>query len=444
MHQTGKTVVILGAGISGLVAAKVLADQGWRVTLLEPAAMAGGNQRSRTIGDFTFDIGSFIFFDDGAFFRLFPEAGRTCQPVAIAATRITPTGRIHAYPISIRDDVLRQPITAMLLDLASLLYARIVSHRPVSAGSFARYYLGRRLFVRTGLSNYITRMFGIAADDIDYAFAEKRMAWIARSARISSLTDRLVPKRRAASRPAARPVVRPRAGFEGLFATAIAQLRDAGVDVRFDVALAAIDGSIGAMAVHTDGDTLTADRVVSTLPLNLTAGLCGVAPSPTLQSVTLLTLYVSFKGELGFTSGILCNFSNDGAWKRLTVHSRVYGQVDGYDYLGVEVPLTSGDADAQAAFEDFAVHMRRSRLLDGDALLVGHDVTPGAYPIYRRGASDESRRLIEEIEARGVDLIGRQGRFDYLPTSSAAAKEARHFAAAIAGADPAGGTPAAS
>lgn len=439
MVKNGRSAIILGAGISGLTTAKTLADQGWSVVILEPGPAAGGNQRSRSIGAYTFDIGSFIFFDDGAFFKLFPAAGKTCEPASMSAKRITPAGRIHDYPISMRDDLLRQSPIAIGRDIASLLYSRLVFRRRTSAGSFARYYLGKRLFDRTGLSNYIARMFGIDADSMDYEFAEKRMDWIARSTSLKAFTSRLLARPgKGVAQPGTvqpgRPVVRPRAGFEILFDSAVGQLRRDGVDVRFDVPIETLGHDGGKATVSSGGVTMTADRVISTLPLNLTATLSGIVPSETLRSVTLLTLYVTFLGDMGFDSGILCNFSREAQWKRLTVHSRAYGMVEGRDYFSVEVPVTSRHCDAQEAFADFVSHMQGVGLLKGDIRLVGHDETLGAYPIYALGASEQSRRLIAEIEAAGVDLIGRQGRFDYLPTSSAAVKDAKRLSMAIAGA----------
>jgi protoporphyrinogen oxidase len=176
------------------------------------------------------------------------------------------------------------------------------------------------------------------------------------------------------------------------------------------------------------GSSIRSDHVISTIPLNSTAEICGVDPSPALRSITLLTLYVSFVGDLGFTSGILCNFSETGTWKRLSVHSRAYGQVNGHDYLSVEVPVTSSSAQALSEFNSFMSHVRGLGLFKGEAFLVGHDETPGAYPVYALGASQEARTLIEKIEQFGVHVIGRQGRFDYLPTTTAATNDARRLA----------------
>jgi protoporphyrinogen oxidase len=407
----------------------MLSDQGWSVMVLEASTAAGGNQKSRSIGRYTFDIGSFIFFDDGSFFKMFPGAAQVLERASMPAMRITPNGRIHAYPISIKDDILRQSPFQLILDILSLLYSRIAYRRQVSAGSFARYHLGARLFERTGLAYYIVRMFGIDADAMDYHFAEKRMNWIARSTSLAALKRRVF-SRRSRGAPA-RSMVRPRAGFSLLYDRVLDQLRAEGVGIRLNAPIERLITGSKSVEVVLAGESIRADHVISTVPLNVTAKLCGLAPSTALKSVTLLTLYVSFIGNLGFSSGILCNFSDSGTWKRLSVHSRAYGLVDGHEYISVEVPITSNSSDAQSEFNGFMSHVRGLGLFAGEAGLVGHDKTPGAYPVYALGASQEARILIDKIERLGVCLIGRQGRFDYLPTTTAATNEARRLAKAI-------------
>lgn len=58
-------VIVLGAGISGLVSASILVEQGAaRVLVVDEYARVGGNHTDRTHGPYTFDVGSPIFQDD--------------------------------------------------------------------------------------------------------------------------------------------------------------------------------------------------------------------------------------------------------------------------------------------------------------------------------------------------------------------------------------------
>ncbi len=411
------SVVVLGGGVSGLVAADMLADAGERVILLEPYDRLGGNQHSTNIGPYTFDIGSFIFFSGSPFFRRFPGAEAVCQPAQIVADRITPQGRISRYPFSVADDLIwRGPIEVALTGL-SLIWGRIASRAPRSAGSFARYYLGRRLFVQSGLEAYITRLCGIPADEVEHQFAEKRMNWIARALSFGTMAGIFRPKA-----PGSGPTVlaRPRAGFEVLFAEAAAQLEAKGVEIRLNSSLDKIERTADGFEVTTTNRGVKAARVISSLPLVVTAQACGLPAPEIIQSLPLLSLYIAFDGDLGFPSQVLYNFTPTGSWKRLTVHSKVYGKVEGREFLSVEVPLARGLRDADQEFEAFLAFMRDHGLMAGHAMLIGHERTDFAYPTYAHGSMAASEALIDEIEATGVEMLGRQGRFDYIPTASRA------------------------
>lgn len=411
-------MVILGAGVSGLVAADLLASAGEEVVILEPYDRLGGNQRSRNIGPYTFDIGSFIFFAGSPFFKRFPGAEAVCQRARIRTDRITPQGRISRYPFSLADDLFRRGPLEVVLTGLSLVWGRLAHRAPLSAGSFARYYLGDRLFVQSGLRAYIQRLCGIPAEEVEHRFAQKRMDWIARAVSISPLLAKLRRGKPAGPGPAV--LVRPRQGFPALFEPVAMQLETKGVEIRLGVELESIEPVGDGFRVLTSEGFVQAARVISSLPLTITAEACAIAAPTIIQSLPLLTLYVAHTGELGFESEVLYNFSDVGSWKRLTVHSRVYGKVEGREYLSVEVPLGLGPRAAEDEFAAFVEFMQGHGLMRGESILVGHELTDFAYPTYAHGSMDASEALIEEVEKTGVEMLGRQGRFDYIPTASRA------------------------
>lgn len=216
-------------------------------------------------------------------------------------------------------------------------------------------------------------------------------------------------------------LVRPREGFERLFDQVGAQLRAGGVQIHLGGELQKIEAQGGGFLVTTSAGVFAASRVISSLPLTVTAEACGIDAGDQIRSLPLLSLFVAFTGDLGFKSEVLYNFSDSGSWKRLTVHSRIYGQTaDGRDYLSVEAPLALGPSDADREFTAFLAFMRDHGLMAGEAELVGHELTEFAYPTYAHGSIDASEALIDKIEQTGVEMLGRQGRFDYIPTASKA------------------------
>lgn len=70
----GKSCVVVGAGLSGLVAARALVDQGWHVTVLDKGRSVGGRMATRRIEGAIFDHGAqFFTVRDERFGRLVAE-----------------------------------------------------------------------------------------------------------------------------------------------------------------------------------------------------------------------------------------------------------------------------------------------------------------------------------------------------------------------------------
>jgi predicted NAD/FAD-dependent oxidoreductase len=56
-----RSCIIVGAGISGLLAASVLQREGWKVTVLEKSRSVGGRMATRRVGEGSFDHGAQFF-----------------------------------------------------------------------------------------------------------------------------------------------------------------------------------------------------------------------------------------------------------------------------------------------------------------------------------------------------------------------------------------------
>src|ERR1700757_270780 len=85
--------VVLGAGISGLVAASILQRQGARsVLVIDEYSCLGGNHIDCKVGDYTFDVGSYIFQDDSPLLAHFPELLSLYVAINPSWGRLTPYG----------------------------------------------------------------------------------------------------------------------------------------------------------------------------------------------------------------------------------------------------------------------------------------------------------------------------------------------------------------
>lgn len=434
--------MVLGAGISGLVSASILLERGSnRVLLLDEYDKVGGNHIDVTLGNFTFDVGSFLFQDDSPLLGHFPELLPHYVPIDPTTGKLTPQGVITQYPFSLRDDFLSASPVECSRILLSAGLARLRRRTLRTAADFAEYWVGPRLVHRSGLGNYIARFCGVPADEVDLEFAESRMQWIAENASVTALVRRARAARGAAppASPANQQLARPREGFADLYRPAVQRLQERGVTLALGTTMTSLRKVGDDFHLTAAGRRFSAPRVVSTVPVDRVRELCGLPSARPLPSVTLISLFFSFAGQRGFADTILYNFSHDGAWKRLTVYSDFYGPAEGREFFAVEVIASQVQHSLQRAVDDFLRHTRANGLFRGDLRLEGSYTLDHAYPIYTQGAGERARESIAQLRALGIESFGRQGGFRYQPTARASTVEAE---AALGGAPPVPGGPA--
>ncbi|WP_199170544.1 FAD-dependent oxidoreductase [Caulobacter sp. FWC2] len=409
--------VVLGAGVSGLVAASLLLESGCAsVLVLEEFDRIGGNHIGVNIGEYTFDVGSFFFQDDSPFLRHFPEILPLYLPGEYTIGRLTPQGRVVRYPASLKDDVLKAGPVEWLRLAASVGMARTFGKRDANALSFAEYWLGRHFVRRSGLASYMYRFYGVEPSRMEASFASKRMGWIAEHASIGGALRNGLSRQRAVK--ANRELVRPREGFHVLYEAVAASLTSRGAIFRLDEPLVGLEQrGKGMIAIKTAFREVETRRLVSTVPVRRALALAGLDDEEALSAVDLLTLFYSHAGPRGFDQHVLYNFDTEGAWKRLTMHSDFYGEVEGRSYFSVEVNAAHVGASAVRADRDFRDHTSKHSLFEGDLVLEGSRLTQSAYPVYLSGATDAAQGALKKLRDFGTLSFGRQGGFDYQPTA---------------------------
>lgn len=408
--------IVLGAGISGLVAASILLEQGCRrILVVDEYDHIGGNHIDRTIGDYTFDVGSLIFQDDSPLLKHFPELLAQYVPIDPSWGRLNPQGVVTEYPISVKVDLIDAGPIEWCRILSSVLVSRLFRGRLRNARDFARYWIGARLLRRSGLERYMERFYGLPAERIDIRFAEKRMLWIKEHSMLRNhLRRRVKPSQFAITNT---QLARPRAGFAQLYSPAAKRLEARGVSFRLGAKMRSLRRQGADFALEADARRFTADRVISTIPLEHIQKLCGIDSEDNLQTMTLASLFFSFSGDRRFKQSVLYNFSFDGAWKRLTVYSDFYGRSAAREYFAVEVNAEHVLGSVEVAERDFRRHVAENGLFQGDLRLEGSHLLTNAYPVYTDNAYEKVDKTIAALRAFGIESIGRQGGFDYQPTS---------------------------
>ncbi|SDT58436.1 FAD-dependent oxidoreductase [Bradyrhizobium canariense] len=413
--------IVLGAGVSGLVSASVLLAQGYRRILVTDAYdHVGGNHIDWSTGDYTFDAGSFIFQDDSPLLRHFPELLPRYTPIFPDWGRLNPQGVVTAYPISVKDDIVGAGPMGWIRIFSSLLYARLFQRKIRNAKEFARYWIGGYLLHSSGLEAYMKRFYGVPPDEIDIQLAQKRMLWISEHASLANLIRRLLPQSKG---PANRQLIRPKEGFSHLYKVAAERLEEGGVTFVLGASFQALEKNDKTFCLRMNDRTVSSDRVISTIPINHVEAMCGFE-SEKLNSITLLSLFFSFSGQRGFSQSILYNFSHEGTWKRLTMHSDFYGRVNGREYFAAEVIANDIDFSTPLAEQNFRKHVQANGLFEGDLKLEGSMILENAYPIYTERSGARAAEAIRSLKAFGIESFGRQGGFDYQPTARVSTIEA--------------------
>ena len=298
-HAHESHVVVVGGGISGLVAALECAKVGMRVTVLEASGAFGGVVRSAEVGGLTLDVGAESFATRGGVVRgLLDELGLGDQVVApnAAGAWVAGVPGIGAAPLP-KGGVLGIPDNPWAPDVRRVIgwagawRAYVDRLRPPltigherSLGALVRSRMGARVLDRL-VAPVTSGVYSARPDDIDVDLAAPGLN--AALTRTGSLGGAVAELR--ASRPAApvdapasdAPVVPGAAGrtlapggaVEGIVGgmsrlvdALVGRARDLGADLHTGVSVEGLARNGAGWAVRTDGEPLDADAVIVALP----------------------------------------------------------------------------------------------------------------------------------------------------------------------------------
>jgi Protoporphyrinogen oxidase len=419
--SAGTRVIVLGAGIAGLAAADQLSRAGCEVKVIEKRSVCGGTHRAHHIHPYTFDVGAIFYEDDARIFDLAPEAKSLCPTILRRQRRVAPDGSVQHYPLEPRE-FLRQPPTVLAKSVVNLLWSRAAVKRDGTLQAITTKRLGSSFFKSTGLSAYISRFHHVPPEEIDESFFFYRMKHIERVTRMDVLA-RLALRSFLSSAPVGEKVrrplhVRPREGFGPIFDPVVQRLKRAGVEFSFDDELLSLQRYGPYFLAQSSSGTTKADAVVSTIPLD-TLHRAVFGEASTLVSLDMTTLFISASGLDPRVGNVLFNFHPYGRWKRATIYSRIYPDpAISREYLAVEATIPpSGEHDPEGTFNDFRTHIAALGLGE-NLILEGHERVESCYPLYSPGVAATVPQIIRRLTDTGLILAGRQGRFEYLPTSS--------------------------
>jgi phytoene dehydrogenase-like protein len=295
------SVVVVGGGLAGLVAARRLASRGAEVTLLEREERVGGRVRSIHEDGYTFDRGFQVLF------TAYPAAERELDHDALDLRRFKP-GAVLARPgkRSILSDPFRDlsalAESAVNTEVSTLDKLRTLRLRSRLSGvdpetlfeggdQTIRAALLERGFSERFVENFAAPFYGgitldrslaSSAATFDYTFAMLSRGSIAVPADgMGAIPDQLADA-----------------------------VREAGAVIETGREVEAIEPDGDGKTVRTDGETLEADAVVVATDPRSARELTGVGSIPT-EARGCVTQWYAFDGELDAGRRLLLNAAGE-------------------------------------------------------------------------------------------------------------------------------------
>lgn len=303
MSTSKGSVVVVGAGVAGLVASRHLARRGFQVHVFERESTVGGRVRSTHADGFVFDRGFQVLF------TAYPAAQRELDYDDLALRRFAP-GAVLARPghRSILSDPLRDPGTL----------TETVFNRDITLGDKWRVLQLRRALRRKSLEAIFsgrdtTIHEYLAIRGFSTRFVERFAApfyggiTLDRSLSTSSHVFEFTFKMLSAGDAAV-----PAEGMGAIPAQLASSARDAGVEIHTRKTVQSVFDGPGP-TVELDGETVAANAVVVATDPTTARELTGVESIPT-EGRGCLTQYIGLPHETGLSIGtrLVLNTRSDG------------------------------------------------------------------------------------------------------------------------------------
>jgi protoporphyrinogen/coproporphyrinogen III oxidase len=412
-------VVVLGAGLAGLVAARELTRRGADVRILESGSSIAGLAATATRSGFVSDVGAHFITN-----RLAAAVGigAQCRPVARYGESVLIGGVARDYP----EGLIRVPRY-----VTSAARARVSrAHPPIeSAADRFRAEYGAVLADEIAIP-LIEAWSGLPASELAAAVADKIPSGVAHALRLraaSRLAKRPIAIGYCASAPEVAGVhhVYPRAG--GVSAVCEALARALPVPIELDRRVDAVITERGrVVGVRSDGEDIEASSVVSTIPLPALARLVDAPPRPLAAAAAfrfrgIVLVELQLRGRALLPNVVNWIPDRDSPFFRATEPSQAtpWTVPEGSTAIVVDCGAFVGDArwiQGDQALIDDCLDALRPRIPDVDSRLHAAFVQriPVAYPVFARSYEPARVALTRGSGIVGLISVGRNGEFAHV------------------------------
>jgi sialic acid synthase SpsE/protoporphyrinogen oxidase len=386
-------VHIIGAGISGLVAAYELAKAGKEVFVHEKLDIPGGLARTERFGDYYIDAGPHLFHTSNADIASYWEAnfpGEFQFPSLYGGNWID--GKIYDYPLT------RESVAQLAPDLQKLIQKEWSDLDPDRKGGARSYKEYMRAVAGPTLQsifyeNYPTKLWGVATDDLSANWAPQRI----------EIRDTRSPFHGSQWCGVARM------GCGRIAEILVTKIRDLGGTVNFETPVIEIE-TLGNEIVSL---TTTEKRyaleknahVISTLGITAMAEMLSLKTGLTFRCVKLISLVSEGPDPLPKNYDWLYFQDPDLVFHRIGSQIRfsTFGIRPGLSIITLEVAYYEGDAidlmDATDLISRCSEDLKKVSLHPEGELVATHVIDVGPlYPGYKIGFEEELKETTSRID----------------------------------------------
>ncbi|HZJ00665.1 MAG TPA: NAD(P)/FAD-dependent oxidoreductase [Gemmatimonadaceae bacterium] len=431
--DSGKPIIVIGAGPAGLTAAYLLAKSGRSVVVLEGDEVVGGISRTARYKDFRFDIGGHRFFTKiKPVEDLWRELLETEFLEVPRLSRILYGGQFFNYPLKASNALSGLGLWETVRIVASYMKAR-VRPNPVEENfeQWVSNRFGARLY-EIFFKTYTEKVWGIPCTEIRAEWAAQRVQGLSLARAILAATS--LQKRSASIKSLIEQFHYPRLGPGQMWEKCAERVAELGGKVHLShsvTSLAVENGVIRSALVRTPAGEkkIEGSYFINTMPLrSLVRALDPGVPAPVRDAAEglgyrdfILVALVLDKDDLFpdnwiyvHTPGVLVGrVQNFGNWSKAMV------PVSGASCLGMEYFCFKGDAlwnQSDAELIALASKELERLGLAPDAKVIDGTVVrmPKAYPIYDSAYAGNVTAIRGHLDGiPNLATVGRNGMHKY-------------------------------
>ena len=294
MQNNNSEVLILGAGVAGLIAAIELAKNGKSVTLLEKESAVGGQCKTEVLDvngeKYRFDYGGHRFITNNEALLDFVEdiLGDDLL-VAQRSSVILHQNKTYEYPLNLKNLLKTAPKSLLLgafFDTLKIIL-KLIKPDNESFQSWITSRFGKTLY-KNFFGPYTKKLWGIEPDQLSADWAGQRISLLD----LKDVAKKLLLKNKKTARTYAKSYRYPKYGFGGLPSKMAKKFEALGGKIVLNEDICKIEYENNNISkVHTTSkNTYTAKNIISTLPMNEMAISLGFESKLQFRSLRFLCI----------------------------------------------------------------------------------------------------------------------------------------------------------